>query len=61
MEDFVDDLDTYEPSTPVERAVAHRLGIDLEQVQLILGTFEEEFDRIEDLHTARENARTNGN
>lgn len=42
-----EDLETYEPNTPVERAVARRLGIEVEYVKLILDTFEEEFDRIE--------------
>jgi hypothetical protein len=53
-----EDLDTFEPTTPCERAVAKRLGLDVEHVKLILDTFEEEFDRIETIKWEREK---NGN
>jgi hypothetical protein len=53
-----EDIDTYEPDTPTERAVARRLGVSVEYVQHFLTVFEEEFDRIETLQWERiKNAR----
>lgn len=46
---MTEDLDTYEPSTPVERALAARFGMTVEEVQEFLKAFEEEFERIDNL------------
>jgi hypothetical protein len=57
-----EDIDTYEPNTPVERALARRYGVSVEWVRDFLLAFEEEFDRIDDLQRARiKNGRTDGN
>ncbi|QIN94092.1 hypothetical protein PP459_gp141 [Streptomyces phage Wakanda] len=44
--------DEYNQYSPVERAVAEELGIDVAYVKLVLDTFEDQYNRIEDERAA---------